>query len=174
MKAAELREREEQRRAEDAARTKQLYGRRLNDVRLLQRRGFVVTKDGGDFMVGNKRVDGATLSAMADRERRLEGSMTTETNDTTCKCGKPIKHRGSCWARRGLSGPPEKRAKAVRKTAATRRAGAPAQRRRASNVTSDVAGIDALIGELTAKVGRLQGVIESLQAAKAVLKDEAA
>lgn len=57
-----------------AARDASLYGALVEDVRLLRRRGFVVTiaRDGG-FDVGCRVVDADGLRALAARERRLAG-----------------------------------------------------------------------------------------------------
>lgn len=83
LTSAEQRERALQRQAEEAARFKKLYGPYLEDVRLLQKCGFVVTKEGGSFLVGNKSVDGATLRAMAERERRLDKTKLSAGSRTT-------------------------------------------------------------------------------------------
>lgn len=61
--------------AEDEERQRTLYGPHADDARVLRVRGFVVTAEGGDrFRVGNQLLDGATLQAKADRERRLMGA----------------------------------------------------------------------------------------------------
>ena len=42
--------------------------------------------------------------------RRLDAGLAgqEERVSENCKCGRDAKHRGRCWARRGLSGPPGK------------------------------------------------------------------
>src|SRR5476649_395452 len=50
---------------------KRLYGKLMDDVTFLRRRGFGVHCEGPLFRVGNRLVDGATLVAVAARERRL-------------------------------------------------------------------------------------------------------
>lgn len=162
--------------AQDAS-YKNLYGRHLADVEFLRRKGFVITKSAAGFEVDNKTIDSETLRALADRERRLEGNVTSEsdapqtTDETTetCPCGKPIRHMGNCWHRRGLSGPPVKKAAVrakARKPARAKRAPA----RKAAAVAAARSGVDkldALIQELTAEIERLQGVLEGVKSAKA-------
>jgi hypothetical protein len=63
----------ENRAAEEQA-YRALYGNHRADVDLLRRRGFVVTREGEGFRVGNKVVTAAELIAVADRERRLVGA----------------------------------------------------------------------------------------------------
>lgn len=63
----------EARQAEEVARLKKLYGTLLPDVEVLRRRGYVITKEGGVYHVGNKRLDATGLKEMAARERRLLG-----------------------------------------------------------------------------------------------------
>lgn len=53
-----------------------VFGAYLDDVRLLRRREFTITREGAAFCVDGREVDGATLRALADRERRLmDGSI---------------------------------------------------------------------------------------------------
>jgi hypothetical protein len=61
--------------AEDAARQKALYGKHVDDVRVLRNRGFTVTAEKrGAYLVGNRPCSGDELKAKADRERRLMGN----------------------------------------------------------------------------------------------------
>lgn len=76
------REREAARAAEEAARLKELYGDLLPDVQVLRKRGFVVTREGAGFMVGNKLLDKAGLRAMAQREGGLAGMGFTRPGKT--------------------------------------------------------------------------------------------
>lgn len=76
------REREAARAAEEAARMKELYGDLLPDVQVLRKRGFVVTREGAGFRVGNKTVDKAGLRAMAQREGGLAGMAFTRPGKT--------------------------------------------------------------------------------------------
>lgn len=76
------REREAARVAEEAARLKELYGDLLPDVQVLRARGFVVTREGAGFRVGNKLVDKAGLRAMARREGGLAGMAFTRPGKT--------------------------------------------------------------------------------------------
>lgn len=76
------REREAARVAEEAARLQELYGDLLPDVQVLRKRGFVVTREGAGFMVGNKTVDKAGLRAMAQREGGLAGMAFTRPGKT--------------------------------------------------------------------------------------------
>lgn len=62
-----------QRRAEDAARQKELYGDALPDVDVLKKRGFVLTREDDKIRVGNKLLTFAEMKEMANRERRLAG-----------------------------------------------------------------------------------------------------
>lgn len=62
----------DQRRAEEQ-RTAALYGGNADDVTLLRRRGFVVTRHADGFLVGNQHCTAAELRAKAQRERRLGG-----------------------------------------------------------------------------------------------------
>jgi hypothetical protein len=63
---------------EDAARQKALYGKHIDDVRVLRSRGFVVSVEKrGSYLVGNQRCTGEELAAKADRERRLMGEAAT-------------------------------------------------------------------------------------------------
>jgi hypothetical protein len=66
-------EREVERKAEEAARLQELYGDLLQDVQVLRKRGFVVTREGAKFLVGNKLLDRAGVRAMARREGGLAG-----------------------------------------------------------------------------------------------------
>ena len=50
-----------------------LYGRVLDDVTLLRRRGFGVHIEGDRFRVGNRLMSLAALKRIAARERRLLG-----------------------------------------------------------------------------------------------------
>lgn len=59
-------------RADLEGRERRLYGAVRDDVAYLRRRGFVITREGDGFMVGNRRCTGAELHATAERERRLE------------------------------------------------------------------------------------------------------
>jgi len=76
------REREAARAAEEAARLEALYGDLLPDVQVLRKRGFVVTREGTGFMVGNKLLDRAGLRAMAQREGGLAGMAFTRPSKT--------------------------------------------------------------------------------------------
>jgi hypothetical protein len=58
-------------RAAEAARTIELYGDAVDDVRLLRRRGFVVVREGERYQIGNALCSLADLRAKAARERRL-------------------------------------------------------------------------------------------------------
>jgi len=58
-------------RAAEAARDRQLYADAVDDVALLRRRGFVVTREGHRCRVGNTLCSLADLRAKAARERRL-------------------------------------------------------------------------------------------------------
>jgi hypothetical protein len=60
-------------RAEEEAAYRQLYGKLLPDIELLRKRDYVVTRERGHFLVGNKKLDEAGVQAMAARERRLAG-----------------------------------------------------------------------------------------------------
>lgn len=76
------REREAARAAEEAARLNALYGDLLPDVQVLRKRGFVVTREGAGFMVGNKLLDKAGVRAMAQREGGLAGMAFTRPGQT--------------------------------------------------------------------------------------------
>lgn len=76
------REREAARAAEEAARLNALYGDLLPDVQVLRKRGFVVTREGTGFMVGNKLLDKASVRAMAQREGGLAGMAFTRPGKT--------------------------------------------------------------------------------------------
>lgn len=76
------REREALAKAEDEARQKALYGDLLPDVHVLRKRGFVVTREGAGFMVGNKLLDKAGVRAMAQREGGLAGMAFTRPGKT--------------------------------------------------------------------------------------------
>jgi hypothetical protein len=65
------RERAAEVRAAEAARERELYGDAVDDVRLLRRRGFVVTREGHRCRVGNMLCTLAALRGKAARERRL-------------------------------------------------------------------------------------------------------
>lgn len=54
-----------------AHRDADLFGVYLADVRLLRSREYMVTRDGASFRVDGREIDGPTLRALADRERRL-------------------------------------------------------------------------------------------------------
>lgn len=62
-----------QRRAEDEARQRELYGDALEAVFLLRRRGFVVNRDGAHIRVGNKVMTSTEVKAMAARESSVAG-----------------------------------------------------------------------------------------------------
>lgn len=76
------REREALAKAEDQARQKELYGDLLPDVLVLRKRGYVVTRDGARFLVGNKHLDRAGVRAMARREGGLAGMAFTRPGQT--------------------------------------------------------------------------------------------
>lgn len=76
------REREAARAAEEAARLKALYGDLLPHVQVLRKRGFVVTREGAKFRVGNKLLDRAEVRAMAQREGGLAGMAFTRPGTT--------------------------------------------------------------------------------------------
>jgi hypothetical protein len=58
--------------AADAERERDLYGANVADVMYLRRRGFVVTRAGAGYLVGNAQCTTQQMRAKADRERRLE------------------------------------------------------------------------------------------------------
>jgi len=64
----------EERRAEQAARELELYGRHVADVALLRRRGFGINREGDLIRFGNALITFAELREKADRERRLEAA----------------------------------------------------------------------------------------------------
>lgn len=84
-----------QRRAEEEARFEALYGDALPHVRILQRRGFVVTKEGRDFLVGNKRLTKTELVAMASREASVAGMADPGRRVVTTASGLRVGHQTS-------------------------------------------------------------------------------
>lgn len=64
----------EDRRAEEAARELELYGRDVADVATLRRRGFGINREGDRIRFGNSLITFAELREKADRERRLEAA----------------------------------------------------------------------------------------------------
>ena len=76
-----LAERRAVERAADAARQRELYGDAVDDVALLRRRGFVITRDGGKIGVDNKLLTLPELKALARRERGLMGVAAAPLGD---------------------------------------------------------------------------------------------
>lgn len=76
------REREALAKAEEAARLETLYGDLMSDVQTLRKRGFVVTREGNKFRVGNKLLDRNEVRAMACREGGLAGMAFTRPGKT--------------------------------------------------------------------------------------------
>lgn len=74
-------------RAEDAARPRKIYGALLPDVQLLQSRGFVITKERGQLMIGGRETTAEDLQAKAARERRLLGAAPTAARRVTTTAG---------------------------------------------------------------------------------------
>ena len=66
-----------------AARDGEIFGDYLEDVRYLRTRDFSVQREGSNFLVDDKVVDGPTLRALADRERRLRGTSDTPAEPVT-------------------------------------------------------------------------------------------
>jgi hypothetical protein len=66
-----------------AARDSDLFGRYLEDDRLLRSRDYQITRDGADFTVDGNRVDGETVRALADRQRRLSAPTQSTTEIVT-------------------------------------------------------------------------------------------
>lgn len=63
-----------ERQAEEQARERALYGRHVDDVALLRRRGFGINREGDLIRFGNSLITFAELRDKADRERRLEAA----------------------------------------------------------------------------------------------------
>lgn len=78
------------RRAEEQARMVDLYGDALSSVAILQKRGFVVSRESGKIRVGNKLLTSAEVKNMAEREGGLAG-MAFTLKDATVS-GRKVGH----------------------------------------------------------------------------------
>ena len=79
----------------DAERDAKLYGAALDDVNLLRRRGFAVTREGQYVRVGNDLITLAELRGKAARERRLLESVSTAASLPSGEPSRPRPARGA-------------------------------------------------------------------------------
>lgn len=160
------------------------FGELAPDVAFLRECGHLVAPFKGGFRIDNEVIDAAGITARAEAKResrRLKAAQAAtptanghapEPAVADCKCGRPSNHHGRCWFRRGLDGPPGKKAKPVKAPKPTpakptaRKAAAP----RKAVTTDDP--IDALLAKLKLKHHQLGNVIAGLELAKAALNDD--
>lgn len=84
-------------RAEEEKRQANLYGLQVDDVALLRRRGYGVTREGAGVRIGNQLCTFAQLREKADRERRLEAAARPVDTPAPVKPkrGRPVGYRES-------------------------------------------------------------------------------
>lgn len=82
LSVSQIQQTSAERRAAEEAAYRKLYGDLLPAVELLRRRGYVVSREGGKFRVGNKLLDRAEVRALAQREGGLAGLSFTRKGET--------------------------------------------------------------------------------------------